>query len=468
MKDRFGHILYVGKAKDLKKRVSSYFQPGRRPSIAQPKVEAMLELVAEVDWLVVRSEAEALLLESKLIKDWRPKYNTDLRDDKRFLLVKVNLQAEMPQFRLVRNRLEDGARYFGPFAHSGAIRALLKDLRKRLGVLLGDTHPKPLADGSYQLYDDIRGELYGPVNQVTQSEYRQQVEAACLFLEGKTKAYREEVRAAMALAAAAQDYEKAAQLRDQLFALEDTLSPTRRFKREPMGLPGGADEAALVGLQAALGLATLPQVIEGFDISHISGTFTVASMVYFARGVAVKAQYRRYKIQSFEGNDDFRSMAEVVARRYHRLSTEGKAFPDLILIDGGLGQVNAALTAFAVLNLTPPFLVGLAKKEETLVFSDGRTLKLPLRHPGLRLLQRVRDEAHRFANRYNADLRSKKIRESVLDTIPGLGPKKRLMLLQYFKTLDNIQAADKAALAAAPGIGPKLAEILYTGLRVPK
>ena len=190
-------------------------------------------------------------------------------------------------------------------------------------------------------------------------------------------------------------------------------------------------------------------------------------MVHFTEGRPEKANYRRYRIRSFIGNDDFRAMEEVVGRRYRRLATEGKPFPELVVIDGGKGQVAAALKAFLILDLNPPPLIGLAKKKETIVFSDGREpLNLPLNHPALQLLQRLRDEAHRFANTFNADLRTKRIRESILDTFPGLGKVRRKVLLDHFGSIDHLKRADVDQLKEVPGIGPKTATALHAFLKI--
>ena len=215
-------------------------------------------------------------------------------------------------------------------------------------------------------------------------------------------------------------------------------------------------------LEKQLGLNAKPEVIECFDISHVSGTFVVASMVRFVNGKPDKKGYRRYKIKSFEGNDDFRSMEEVVNRRYSRLSEEQKALPDLVVVDGGLGQVTSATKALLCLRLESIPLIGLAKKEETVVFPDERKeLKMSVHDPALRLLQRIRDEAHRFANRFNADLRSKKIKESILDDFIGLGKIKRQALMEKFGTLDKLKKSDLKQLTEVEGIGPKLASRLY-------
>ena len=465
MKDRLGRILYVGKAKALKKRVSSYFTPSRAQTL-HPKIRALIGLIHDFDTIEVKSEPEALLLEGKLIKQWKPRYNTDFIDDKRFLLVRVDLSETLPRFRLTRLRKEDHSRYFGPFAHSGLLRKTLAQMRRQFGVLLGDATPQKLPDGRWQLYDDVREELYGSENLVTPETYRPRVDAACTFLEGKSREWLATLRTEMQTAAEKQNFEHAAELRDIVFALEKTLEKTRKFERDQPVVT--TDEAALTALGQALGLHPAPRTMECFDISHISGTYCVASMVHFAEGRPDKNNYRRFQIQSFIGNDDFRAMEEVVGRRYRRLSEEGKPLPDLVVIDGGRGQIAAALKAFLALDLTPPALIGLAKKHETIIFPDARApLNLPLNSPALHLLQRLRDEAHRFANTYNADLRSQKIRESVLDDFPGLGPVRRAALLERFGDIDKLRRARPEQLAEVEGFGGKLASELHAFLHHP-
>ncbi|MBL9204741.1 MAG: excinuclease ABC subunit UvrC [Opitutaceae bacterium] len=465
MKDRLGRIIYVGKAKSLKKRVSSYFTPSRAMTW-HPKIRALIEMIADFDTMEVRSEPEALLLEGKLIKQWKPRYNTDFTDDKRFLLVRVDLTEELPRIRLTRIKKDDRSRYFGPFAHSGLLRKTLGQMRRQFGVLLGDATPQKQPDGTWKLYDDVREELYGFQNITTAEAYRHRVDDACQFLEGKSREWLETLREEMTAAAGRQEFEKAAELRDIVFALEKTLAKTRKFERDhPVSTP---DEAAMVELGTVLGLPAAPRILECFDISHISGTFVVASMVRFADGRPDKNQYRRFQIKSFVGNDDFRAMEEVVGRRYRRLKQEGLAFPDLVVIDGGRGQIGAALKAFVAIDVTPPALIGLAKKHETILFMDERApLNLPLNSPALNLLQRLRDEAHRFANTYNADLRSKKIRESVLDDFSGLGEVRRAALLEHFGDIDRLRAASAAEIRDVEGFGPKLATELYEYLHRP-
>lgn len=464
MKDRLGSVLYVGKAKNLKRRVGSYFQPSRRFRIEQPKVAAMLDLIADFEVLEVRSDSEAILLEGRLIKEWRPKYNTDFTDDKRFLHVRVDLRTELPRFRLVRFRADEKSLYFGPFAHSGLLRRTLQEMRLKYGILLGDGHPQQLEDGRWQLYDDIRGEIYGHPNIMTQAEYRERAFKACAFLEGKSREWLGELEQQMHKAAEDRRYERAAELRDVIHALRQTTARTRKFTHAAY-LPSEAAES-LESLREALGLVEAPRSMECFDISHISGSFCVASMVCFNGGKPDRKQYRRYKIKSFVGNDDFRAMCEVVGRRYARLAREEKPFPDLVVIDGGAGQVGAALRAFLENGLEPPTLIGLAKKKEIIIFSDGRDpLELPGHHKGRLLLQHIRDEAHRHANSYNAELRRRKLRESILDDFPGMGARKRQALMDHFGSLERLRQADASELQQVEGIGPRLAEGLVEFLK---
>ena len=453
MKDPAGLVVYVGKAKDLKKRLASYFIPRQRMT---PKVAAMMDTVADLEWHEVRSETEALLLEGKLIKRWRPRWNILFRDDKQFPQIRVDLADPIPRFRIVRARNSDSARYFGPFPHQQAVRRTINEMRKKFGILLVDANPAPLPDGRWRLYGDVRSQIQKFPNEVTAEEYGERVTAACAFLEGKAGEWAEQTEADMRAAAAGRDYEKAAELRDLLDALRRTTEKSRRFLRENP-LPRRDESGALDALATALGLARPPATAECFDISHISGTLAVASMVRFVDGQADKTGYRRFKIKSFEGNDDFRSMEEVVGRRYSRLAEEGRAFPELVIIDGGLGQVGAALSAFRKAGLTPPPLIGLAKREETIVFPEGRELKLPRHDVGLALLMRIRDEAHRFANDFNADLRSRKLKESLLDEMPGLGPKRKEALLAHFGSIQKLRQASVEELAQVAGVSDKLA-----------
>lgn len=453
MRDNASTVVYVGKAKNLRVRLASYFRAGARHG---PKVAALVASVARLEWHVVRSETEALLLESNLIKRWRPRWNVLLRDDKQFLQIRVDIEDPLPRFRLVRARTSDTARYFGPFPHAPQVRKTLREIRRRFGVLGSDGEPEPLPDGRWRLYSDARAEIQDHPNDVTLEEYALRVDAACAALEGKVRDWLEGLEKDMANAAEARDYERAASCRDLIQALRATTERARRFLRED-ALPRAAGDGGLVALGEALGLAQPPALLECFDISHISGTLAVASMVRFVSGRPDKAGYRRYRIRTFEGNDDFRAMREVVARRYARVVREGRPMPDLVVIDGGIGQVDAARRAFADANTPCPPLIGLAKREETVVGIDGSELKLPRHHEGLRLLQRLRDEAHRFANNFNAELRGQRLRESLLDEVEGLGASRKAALLAHFGSIQALRRATAEAIAETPGVGPQLA-----------
>src|SRR6266436_3473742 len=324
MKDRFGTVNYVGKARDLRKRVSQYFHPSRRMSW-DLKFNALIEAIHDLDVHIVRSEAESVLLEGKLIKEFHPRYNVSFRDDKRFLLVKVNLNDPIPRFTLTRIKQDDGARYFGPFASSGALRSTLSLVRRQYH--LRGCRPLTPNERDYKhcLYGHLKYCTAPCIANVTRDQYLDQIKAACDFLDGQCEEMQGQLETEMKKAAAAQEYEKAAQLRDALADLRKTTQKTNKFERLPYSLPVAVDpERDLAELGKILGLSGLPQRIEGIDISNISGTFVVASLVSFRNGRPDRANYRRFRIKSVEGQDDFASVAEVVRRRYTRLLKESE------------------------------------------------------------------------------------------------------------------------------------------------
>jgi excinuclease ABC subunit C len=318
---------------------------------------------------------------------------------------------------------------------------------------------------------------------VTREQYLEQVNAACDFIAGQCHEMKEQLEAEMRKAAAAQDYEKAAGLRDLIRDLKETTKKERKFERVPYTLPPAIEpQRDLTELAKALDLREPPQRIEGFDISNISGTFAVASLVSFKHGRPDRVNYRRFKIKTVEGQDDFASMAEVVKRRYSRLLKEsgsrvrenadgstalsqarprGLPFPNLILIDGGKGQLNAACAELAKLGLGKIPVIGLAKEfEEIYQPGESKPLRLGLAHPAVKLLQRVRDECHRVANSYNAQLRIKRISESVLDEFPGIGERRKQALLKKFGSVQRLRTATLEQIAAVPGFGGKAAQEL--------
>ena len=511
-KDRFGTVIYVGKARDLRKRVSQYFHPSRRLGW-DLKFNALVEAIHDFDCHTVRSEPEALLLESKLIKEFHPRYNISFRDDKRFLMVKINLNDPIPNFAFARIKKDDGARYFGPFVNSTAVRNTLALVRRQFNLRGCRVFTPGEADYKHCLYAHLKYCTAPCIGNVTREQYLEQVVAACGFLDGQCREMQDRLEGEMRKAAAAQDYEKAADLRDLIKDLERTTRKEKSFERVPYSLPMSLDPARdLVELAKVLKLPAAPQRIEGFDISNISGTFAVASLVSFKQGRPDRANYRRFRIKSVEGQDDFASMAEVVRRRYTRLLNESKDenresraeggevipqelqklvnevsakvrrgrkspesrlqaapdrlkpeiqtsnLPDLILIDGGKGQLNAAGTELAKLGLSHIAVIGLAKEfEEIYRPGENQPLRLGLNHPAVKLLQRVRDESHRVANSYNAQLRIKKISESILDDFPGIGQQRKAALLKQFGSVQRLRTATLEQIAEVTGFGGKAA-----------
>ncbi len=485
-KDRFGTVIYVGKALDLRKRVSQYFQSSRRMGW-DLKFNALVEAICDFDIHVVRSEPEALLLESKLIKEFKPRFNISLRDDKRYLMLKVNLNDPIPNFTFTRLKKDDGARYFGPFVNSMALRNTVALARKMFNLRGCRVFTPGAADYKHCLYAHLKYCTAPCVGNVTREQYLEQVRAACHFLEGQCREMQPQLEAEMKKAAAAHEFEKAAELRDLIRDMQDTWKRTEKFERVPYTLPLAINpQNDLAELAKVLELPAPPQRMEGFDISNISGTFAVASLVSFKNGRPDRANYRRFKIKTVAGQDDFASMAEVVRRRYSRLKREARGvenkdgelkmedgktgagpsaihnpptpFPDLIMVDGGRGQLNMAVEELKKLGLEKIPVIGLAKEfEEIYLPVKSEPLRLGLNHPAVKLLQRLRDECHRVANSYNAQLRLRKISESVLDEFPGIGERRKAALLKKFGSVQRLKTATLEQIAAVPGFGGKAA-----------
>ena len=489
MRDRLGAIIYVGKARDLRKRLASYFLPSRRQQ-ADLKTRALLDSVWDFEIHLVRNEQEALLLEGKLIKQYRPRYNVSFRDDKRFLLAKINPDEPWPRFVLTRLKKDDGARYFGPFAHSGALRGTIAWLNREFGLRSCRSREPGEKDYKHCSADVIRNCSAPCVGKITREAYLERVEQASELLEGKGR--RERIRSLheeMEKAAGRMDFERAARLRDIAQNLERTLNPTRQFSRG-RGVPSTVKPLDdLSELADLLQLAEAPRIMECFDISNVSSNHIVASMVRFVQGVPDNGNYRRYRIMTVEGQDDFASMAEVIRRRYsrilregaksspgvvesqegviegmRRLAREGKApitLPDLVIVDGGKGQLGSAITELRRLGLHELAVIGLAKKREE-IFRPGESAPLILSHEtgALKLLQRIRDEAHRFANNYNELLLRKRMKESLLDDCPGVSPRRKAALLARFGSVARIRRQSAEEIAELPGISVRSAEAM--------
>ena len=465
-KDRFNRVIYVGKARDLNKRVSNYFQPSRRFT-ADPKTLALVDSIWDFETHTVKSEPESLLLEGKLIKEYRPRYNISFRDDKRFLLVRCNLNDPYPRFTLTRVRKDDGARYFGPFAHSGSLRKTLSLLRKKFHIRTCRPDLPTEVDYRHCLQHIIKNCSAPCVNKITRAGYIAKVKEACDFLDGASKEMLDEFKREMETAAARLDFERAAEIRNLLSDLKRTTQPTKRFARQFVTTVRPTED--MTALQEALGLEHPPLIVECFDISNISTTHKVASMVCFRGGKPDRENYRRYRIKTVEGQDDFASMAEVVRRRYSRVLNEGIRRPSLIVVDGGKGQLSSARRELEALGLGELPIIGLAKEREE-IFRPGKSAPLVLDHSSgaIRLLQRIRDEAHRFANGYHQILMKQRVSESVLDECPGVSENRKKLLLRHFGSIEKLRHASAAEICAIEGIGPKLAESVVEYLAKPK
>ena len=577
--DESGKVLYVGKAKVLRSRVRSYF---RKSSLSIPRIQNMVKKISDIEWLVTRSESEALLTEAAMIKEHEPRYNILMRDDKSYPYVRITNEP-FPQVLLTRKIVNDGSRYFGPFTEVYNLRETLKVIHKIF----------PVRSCSYLINDDIIArkkisvcldyhirKCLGPCEGLqSQEDYSAMIEEVVRFLHGRTDKIVKQLQNEMAEASQKQDYEEAAHCRDRISAVEaftkrqrkisasfadqdiiavavqqkdacaavirlrngriigrermflsgvheqnmseilsgfmkqfylesdflpqeillqekpegcDSLAEwlsEKRGKKVTITAPQRGEKAKLVRLslqnaelllaenirkrerrrelvpemiqqlQADLNLEVPPRRIEAFDISNIQGSNPVGSMVCFVDGVAKKREYRKFKIKTVKGIDDFAMIREVVLRRYSRLKSEKATFPDLILIDGGKGQLSMAVSALQELGLSYISVIGLAKRlEEVYVPGSSDPQNIPKSSPGLFLLRRIRDEAHRFAVTFHRLRRKKAATESIFDGISGIGPARRKNLLTKFENVKTIADASVEKVAEEVGVGEKLAE----------
>lgn len=574
-KNQDGKVIYVGKARVLRHRMRSYFQD---PRLLHPKVRAMMTHVADFDFIVTGSEVEALILENNLIKSYQPRYNIELRDDKTYPYLKIT-NEKYPRLFITREKKDQVSRYFGPYTDVTSLRETVKLLTALFRVR---TCKNLRAQHRPCLNRDL-GKCMAPCSgAISEQEYRRNVDALLRFLEGDDRELLQQKEAEMKTAAQQLNFEKAAQLRDQIQAIkvigekqqvnfkddymldaiamignekqnlvqvfkirrgkitgkdtfwlkkainEDNAEAMafflRRYYSENSDFPAQilvnempADAAlletllqetnrkvrlmeprrgekkkllelvlnnadlvwqekqeedlkmrqALLDLSEALDLEVVPERIECFDISHLGGEDTVASMVVFTGGKPDNKAYRRFKIKN-DQNNDYASLAEAVRRRFKRAMDGDPSFlpePDLLIIDGGPGQAGAVHEALFQLGVDLP-VFGLAKKNEEL-FHPGKAdpLVLPRRHKGLMLLQRLRDEAHRFAITYNRQRRSSKVTRSALDEIEGIGPQRKMALLQHFGSVSALSGADVETLAAVPGMNKRAAENIFKHFR---
>ena len=411
MKDDRGTVIYVGKAKNLRSRAGNYFL---KEAAENPRTRELVKHIVDVEFIPCDTEVDALLKEARLIKDIRPRFNKDLKDDKSFPYLQIRIREEFPRVEFTRTPRSKGVKLYGPFTSARSLRAAIQVLQR---VLQFRTCSLDIVSTEDRwrwfrpcLLHSIR-QCTAPCNlRVSKDDYRKQIRKLVLILEGKRGKLIREMEGQMKEASVAMQFEKAARIRDEIAALNklelrgdvDKDVQPEVFAIDP--------KKGLRGLRKVLGLATVPRSIEGFDIAHLSGQDTVASLVSFLDGLPFKQGYRKFKIKTVEGVDDFASMREVVFRRFKRLHDDDAVFPDILLIDGGKGQLNAAMDAFRALGIEPPTVISLAKQEEE-IFRPGESesIKLSRHSAALRLLQYVRDESHRFAQHYHHTLRRKKL-----------------------------------------------------------
>lgn len=413
MKDAEARVLYVGKAKNLRNRVSHYFT---KAAADDHRTRELVPLIADFDFIESESEVDALLLEARLVKDIQPRFNVELKDDKSFPYLQIRMREEFPRVEFTRSPRRKGVKLYGPFTSAKTLRQAMQVLQRLFQFRTCSLDIKE-DDSRWRwfrpcLLHSIR-QCTAPCNlRVTKEEYRKQIRSLRMVLEGKKDRLIREMERDMQEASNAMQFEKAARLRDDIEAIKklgQRGDAVRDVQPEVFPID---PRRGLTGLYKVLGLDRKPRTIEGVDIAHLGGQDTVASLVSFIDGLPFKGGYRRYKIRTVEGVDDFASIREVVTRRFVRLEQEGAIFPDILLIDGGLGQLNAAREVFAALGIEPPCLISLAKREEEVYrVGESEPLKLSRHSAALRLLQHVRDEAHRFAQHYLHILRRKKLTE---------------------------------------------------------
>lgn len=465
MRDRNGKVIYVGKAKSLRNRVRNYFQTATLQR-SDPKIRGLIHSISDLETIVVHNEAEAILTEGKLIKEFKPFYNSLFKDDKRFILLRIHLGDAFPGFRIARIRKPDGATYLGPYVSSSSAWVAKEFVETHYGL----RRCRPLVPGPEHhrhCMADILSFCSAPcVSRISQAAYQARAAEAVAFLRGERREVLKELEIQMTQAAEAMDFEKAAHLRDTLFGLRKIIKQRARGTHDQARMDSEALEG-MAQLKAALQLPCLPRVIETFDISNTGGQQAVASMVCSVEGRPQRNRYKRFKIKTVSGPDDPGMIAEAAHRRYARLLNENKPLPDLVVFDGGITQLRAGRRALDDLGLQALPAVGLAKRFEEVVWDISNQeppLRLPLNSPGLKILRAIRDEAHRFALTYHRSLRDRRIRDSLLDDIPGIGDKRKEILLKHFGSVQRLKKASVTEIAEVSGIGKKFAETVFMTL----
>lgn len=481
-KSKTGEIIYVGKAAVLRNRVRQYFQSKNDFDV---KTRALVDEIADTDWVETDSEIDALFLESEMVKRYMPRYNILLRDDKSQTYVRIDMNSEWPTVSFTRNPADDGARYFGPFYSGYAVKKALRYLRKVFPYYVRQRLERPDLDVHIGL---------SPSADTTSDEYKKNLKRLIKYIEGSKVAITNEIERDMRRAARQEQFEEAARLRNKLTYLKELQRRIMFGDKEFLDI---SKDRALVDLATLLGLKELPKRIEGYDISHMSGVDVVASMVVFTNGVSDRSEYRKFKM-SVQRNDDTANMKETLYRRFSEKNLKAWGVPGLLLIDGGKGQLNAALDALAAREVSVP-CVSVAKREEVIIIDPRRSgvdadviralhdEKVPgvfveesggyimiNLHAGQRnasghsrnlrggdfvarysdvvkLFQRIRDESHRFAVAYHSTLKRKRQTASKLDDIPGIGPQTRKKLIRAFGSTKGVSTATSEQLAAIIG-----------------
>ena len=462
MRDDSGCIIYVGKAKSLKKRVSSYF----RHDFASPRIRKLVEQIADISVIRTDTEAEALVVEAKLIKRYSPFFNIDLKmmDKYPYICITGN---NFPRVIVTRKTPKEGSNdiYFGPWVSAGNVRTLLRLVERyfplrscKADIPVGGNRKRPCLE-------HLLGHCMAPcVGYCTQSEYQDRADDVILLLQGKSADLVERLRRRMDSAARKLDFEEAARHRDAIRAI---WKLSRQRVNTTLQKELDAEQFdVLLKLQEALNLKVLPWRIDAFDISHSSGKDTYGCCVVFEQGIPNPSLYRRFKIKTVEGINDFASIQETVERRYNHVLKGEEPLPQLTLIDGGAIQLEFALRALLKLNLTLP-IVALAKEEELIYVpapDDGKTavnqkpIRLSHDDKALKLLQRVRDEVHRYAITTHRNASAVRFKRTALEEIPGIGKRKAAQLLGTFGSVQRISVLESEELAKAPGIGATLAK----------
>lgn len=459
-RDRFGTVIYVGKAANLRRRVSQYFQPSRETR-ADAKLRSMINSIETWECIPVHSEDESLILESRLIKEYAPRYNVLLRDDKRHFLIRIDMAEKFPRLRLARLRKDDSSLYFGPFPKGGALKQTVEFLTHHFGLRSCKPACPDESDKAHCMAAIVRDCCKPCVGAVTEEEYMEKVRALVSVLEGSVKPVTELLREKMMDSASKRSFEKAALYRDIANNIESLYgAKTRTFANA--SIPSAPGTEAVSDLKNALKLKTDPSHIIAFDISNISGTLAVASMVSFKDGRPDKASYKRFRIKTVVGANDFAMMSEAVQRHFSRLIDEKRQLPDILLVDGGKGQLSSAIDALVKVRCPAFPVIGLAKKnEEIFIPGSSDPVVLDRGRPALKLLQAIRDEAHRFAITYHRALRLRRIQDSILDEIQGIGENRKKALLSEFGSVHRLRNATPEEIARrVSGIGLEFAKTI--------